>query len=62
MISISLYVDNSHNLQNPRGVDLIAMDYSKRPKSSSDFSSDDEKKLGTRKRTKIIKAFKRPKP
>ena len=38
------------------------MDYFKRPRLSSDSSSDNEKKLRTRKRTKIVEAFKRLKP
>ena len=62
MISISFCAKDSHNLQNPRSVDLIAMDYSKCPRLSHDSCSDDEKKLGTRKRTKIVEAFKMPKP
>ena len=53
---------DSHNLQNLRIVDHNVMDYSKCPRLSNDSSSDEEKKLGKRRRTKIVEAFKRPKP
>ena len=38
------------------------MDYSKRRRPFSDSRLDEEKKLGIRKRTNIVEAFKKPKP